>query len=443
MHHCFLCGNGTRVCHALTSDFLTTCNVYLNILVPGTTIQPPLGDLKRVVCGSCRDLLRRKTSESVAVDREDADVTPSKKRRLFLENSGDGRRARIREKGQLISCDSWRGRNNETLHSILRSFNGSTLAEGGKNKLTTAVKQYKCVTGVGDAAASIERKRRATEEETRFLEERMAEEDGMCQFRVGDHVSDSGNTMPGFCEPPAIGGRITERSILDGHVSYDVKFSVDKRTRKAVSEGRLSAEVRPGRLRNKYCGQVPLTHQGAYSAAIDSAQRLRRLSGEQQLKLKQTEKDTKASEEKHRRETASLSMALNVAEARSRRKFSHLDRRIQMMTAEQSKAVKSAVCSNEKEHFVLIRAEKKKRVELHKQLSDELEELRRQHEATKADTSTLVQEAAVAAEATVRNEVTAVLSLLTDKNKALQEQVEQVRNLSLPPPLSFPFARLG
>ena len=58
------------------------------MLVPGTTIQPPLGDLKRVVCGSCRDLLRRKTSESVAVDREDADVTPSKKRRLFLENSG-------------------------------------------------------------------------------------------------------------------------------------------------------------------------------------------------------------------------------------------------------------------------------------------------------------------------------------------------------------------
>mmetsp|Transcript_28561 Transcript_28561/g.38973 ORF Transcript_28561/g.38973 Transcript_28561/m.38973 type:complete len:115 (+) Transcript_28561:58-402(+) len=114
-----------------------------------------------------------------------------------------------------------------------------------------------------------------------------------------------------------------------------------------------------------------------------------------------------------------------------------------MMAAEQSKAVKSAVCSNEKEHFVLIRAEKKKRVELHKQLSDELEELRRQHEATKADTSTLVQEAAVAAEATVRNEVTAVLSLLTDKNKALQEQVEQVSNLSLPPPLSFPFARLG
>ena len=196
-----MCDNGTRVCHALTSDFLTTCNVYLNILVPGTTIQPPLGDLKRVVCGSCRDLLRRKISESVAVDREDADVTPSKKRRLFLENSGDGRRARIREKGQLISCDSWRGRNNETLHSILRSFNGSTLAEGGKNKLTTAVKQYKCVTGVGDAAASIERKRRATEEETRFLEERKAEEDAMCQFRVGDHVSDSGNTMSDFCGP--------------------------------------------------------------------------------------------------------------------------------------------------------------------------------------------------------------------------------------------------
>ena len=41
---------------------------------------------------------------------------------------------------------------------------------------------------------------------------------------------------------------------------------------------------------------------------------------------------------------------------------------------------------------------------------------------------TKVQEAAATAEATVRSEMTAALSSLANNNKALQEQLEQVRN---------------
>ena len=65
---------------------------------PGSAIEPPVGDSKQIVCDSCQGLLRRKTSESVTVDRKDADDTPSKMRRIFPENS-DNVRKRIRERG--------------------------------------------------------------------------------------------------------------------------------------------------------------------------------------------------------------------------------------------------------------------------------------------------------------------------------------------------------
>ena len=432
MFHCFVCGNKTRNCRAFTSDFSTTCSIYLNVSAPGSAIEPPVGDSKQIVCDSCKGLLRRKTSESVKVDRKDADDTPSKMRRIFPENSDNVRRARIRERGCEVFCDIWSGPTDETLHSILTSLNGRTLTEDGTNLLGTAVKQYKCVIGVGDAAASIEKKRQAAEEDKRVEEERLAREDEACKFRVGDDVCDSGNMMPGFNEPAAIGGRVTKRVIVNGDVFYDIYFPVERCTRKQVFEARLSAEPTPPSkvLCNGVLRKMPSAcpHDNDYNAAIDSAKRLRRTSREHQLKLQLAEQNTEAREKQHRKEKADLAMKLEVEKAHASRKISHLNRNMSIMEEEQNITIESAVRCNEKKNSEKFRLERRKEAKLHRQLSDELEKLQCEREATEAGICTKVQEAAAAAEATVRSEMTAALSSLANNNKALQEQLEQVRN---------------
>ena len=391
-----------------------------------------MGDSKQIVCDSCKGLLRRKTSESVKVDRKDADDTPSKMRQIFPENSDNVRRARIRERGCEVSCDIWSGPTDETLHSILTSLNGRTLTEDGTNLLATAVKQYKCVIGVGDAAASIEKKRQAAEEDKRVEEERLAREDEACKFRVGDIVCDSGNMMPGFNEPAAIGGRFTKRVIVNGDVFYDIYFPVGRCTRKHVFEARLSAEPTPPSkaLCNGVLRKVPSAcpHDDAYNAAIDSAKRLRRTSREQQLKLQLAKQNTEARETQHSKEKAKLVMELKVGKAHASREISHLNRNMSIMEEEQNITIESAVRCNEKKNSEKFRLERRKEAKLHRQLSDELEKLQCEREATEAGICTKVQEAAAAAEATVRSEMTAALSSLANNNKALQEQLEQVRN---------------
>ena len=121
-------------------------------------------------------------------------------------------------------------------------------------------------------------------------------------------------------------------------------------------------------------------------------------------------------------------MKLEVEKAHASRKISHLNRNMSIMEEEQNITIESAVRCNEKKNSEKFRLERRKEAKLHRQLSDELEKLQLEREATEADISTKVQEAAAAAEATVRSELTAALSSLANNNKALQEQLEQIRN---------------
>ena len=260
----------------------------------------------------------------------------------------------------------------------------------------------------------------------------MAREDEACKFRVGDDVCDSGNMMPGSNEPAAIGGKVTKRVIANGDVFYDIYFPVERCTRKQVFEARFSAEPTPpskvlcnGVLR-KMTSACP--HDNGYNAAIDSAKRLRRTSREQQLKLQLAEQNTEAREKQHRKEKADLAMKLEVEKVHASRKISQLNRNMSIMEEEQNITIESAVRCNEKKNSEKFRLERRKEAKLHRQLSDELEKLQCEREATEAGICTKVQETAAAAEATVRSEMTAALSSLANNNKALQEQLEQVRN---------------
>ena len=100
---------------------------------------------------------------------------------------------------------------------------------------------------MGDAEQSKERKRLAQERNKAMaarlqmeLEQQQAQEDELFNFKVGDIVDDSGNTLPNFNEPSAIAGRILARRMNHNVPVYDIRFTILGRTYKDVTEARLS-----------------------------------------------------------------------------------------------------------------------------------------------------------------------------------------------------------